>query len=370
MARILVIDDDAELLEMLRIALEQRGGHETVLSADSAEGLALAVADPPNLAIVDVMMPDLDGYAVCRQLRSHPETASVPILILTARGQPIDRQAAMDAGADEYLAKPVTVKELLSKVDEALAKGKIEVPSLEGTFVILSLRGGVGVTTLAVNMAAMLAQTGGGSVCLVDLCPSSGHVALQLGLRPEPNWSDMVRGGEINEETVAAHLLEHESGLRVLASPVIPLLGQTLPRASARQLLSVLQQRFQVIFVDTSSILNGTTVGVLEAVTDVVLVVTAEHPAIQTTIGTLRVLRRWPAGLHVIVNQVTPQATWPAAAIGRVLGQAPIGTVPFDPAQPAALRQGNPVCLQNPRAPLAAAVQDLIRHLAQIAENT
>ena len=69
-------------------------------------------------------------------------------------------------------------------------------------------------------------------------------------------------------------------------------------------------------------------------------------------------------------NPLTLALTWPAAAIGRVLVQAPIGTVPFDPAQPSALRQGNPLFLQNPRAPLAAGVQDLIRHLAQTAENT
>ena len=72
MARILVIDDNVELLETIRQILEQRGGHQAVLSADGADGLAKALADPPDMAIVDVMMPGVSGYEICRRLRANP----------------------------------------------------------------------------------------------------------------------------------------------------------------------------------------------------------------------------------------------------------------------------------------------------------
>jgi len=365
MAKILVIDDDAGLLEMIRIALEQRGGHQVMLSADGAEGLAMALADPPDLAIIDIMMPDLDGYAVCRQLRAHSETASVPILVLTARGQPVDRQAAIEAGADDYMAKPVAVRELLDGVEAVLARSSARASVPAAVVVLLSLRGGVGVTTLAVNLAATLAQASEGAACLVDFCPSSGHAALQLGLRPDPNWSDMLSTEKVDLEAVEAHLLVHQCGLRVLASPVIPLVGRTVPRQVVQAILGTLQQRFPLVIVDTPSILDETTMAALEAATSVGLVVTAEHPTIQTAIGTLRACEQWSDKIHVILNQIRPKTLWPAEAVGRVLGRASMSTIPFDPAQAEALRQGRPLALQSPDAPFVEAVQELAHKLAQ-----
>ena len=366
MASVLVIDDDSELLEMMRLALEHRGGHHALLATDGEEGLAQAWADPPDLAIVDVMMPGINGYEVCRQLRANPLTASIPIMILTARGQPMDRQAALDAGADEYMAKPVRVSELLAGVDALLAKTSAAIPLLPSSnLVLLSLRGGTGVTTLAVNLAVSLVLSGNGPVCLVDLCPSSGHVALQLGLRPEPNWSSLIRTGDPGAEVIKTHLLQHSSGLRVLASPVVPTLAEGMPRTVAQSVLGVLRQQFAATIVDTSSVLSEATMTALEAATVVGLVVTAEHPSIQTTIGTLRVLRPWSAKTQVILNQTTPESQWSAEAVGRVLGTTPVGTIPFDPAQAGALKRGLPLAIQSPGAPLAQAIQRVVRVLAR-----
>lgn len=377
MANILVIDDDAELLEMIRRLLEQHGGHQAMLSADGADGLAKALADPPDLAIVDVMMPGVSGYEVCRQLRANPSTASVPIIVLTARGQLVDRQAALDAGADDYIVKPVAVMELLERVNVLLAKSPAaKSPLLARTIVLLSLRGGVGVTTLAVNLAATLARTGGNfppmggteggeATCLVDLCPSSGHVALQLGLRPEPNWSDLVQASVLDTEVVEGSLLKHASGLRVLASPVFPVVGQGLPQTVVQTTFEILQQRFAIIVVDTPSVLSEVTTAALETAHVVGLVVTADAPSIQTAIGTLRTLKQWSAKFQIILNQNTPESQWPAGTIERALKRSPMWTIPFDPAQAQALTQGTPLVLHSPSSPLAQAVQGLAQALSR-----
>ncbi len=379
MANILVIDDNSELLEMIRLLLEQRGGHQTVLSADGADGLAKALADPPDLAIVDVMMSGVSGYEVCRQMRANPSTASVPIIVLTARGQLVDRQAALDAGADDYMVKPVTVMELLERVNGLLAKrSAAKSPLLARTVVLLSLRGGVGVTTLAVNLAVTLAQTGGNfppvggteggeAACLVDLCPSSGHVALQLGLRPDPNWSGLVQASVLDAEVVEGSLLQHTSGLRVLASPVFPVTGQGLPQTVVQTTLEILQQRFAVTIVDTPSVLSEVVIAALEAALVVGLVITAEAPSIQTTIGTLRALKQWSAKFQIILNQNTPGTQWPAEAVERALKHPLMWTIPFDPAQTQALARGTPLILHSPSSPLAQAVQGLAQELARIA---
>ncbi|MDY6878474.1 MAG: response regulator [Chloroflexota bacterium] len=370
MANILVIDDDAELLDMLRLLLEQRGGHQTVLSADGADGLAKALADPPDLAIIDVMMPGLSGYKVCRQMRANPATASIPIIILTARGQLVDQQAASDAGADDYMVKPVMVTKLLERVNDLLTKrstAKSPLPAM--TIVLLSLRGGVGVTTLAVNLAAALAQTEDSTACLVDLCPSSGHIALQLGLRPKPNWSGLIHASTLDAGAVEESLIQHNAGLQVLASPVFPIVGQGLPQAVVQTTLEILQQRFAIIIVDTPSVLSEVTIAALETAQAVGLVVTAEASSIQTTIGTLRALKQWSAKFQIILNHNTPESQWQAEAVERALKRPLMWTIPFDPAQAQALARGTPLVLHSPSSPLAQAVQGLAQELARAART-
>jgi len=371
MAKILVIDDNAELLEMIQLLLEQRGRHQAILSADGANGLAQALADPPDLAIVDVMMPGISGYEICRQLRSHPSTAAVPIIVLTARGQLVDRQAALDAGADDYMAKPATMMELLERIDALLTqRTAAKLPFLARTIVLLSLRGGVGVTTLAVNLAATLAQTEEGTACLVDLCPSSGHVALQLGLRPEPNWSDLTRTSVLDAEVIEGNLIQHTSGLRILASPVFPIAGQGLPRTVVQTMLATLQQQFATTVVDTPSALNEGTMAALEATPVVGLVITAESPSIQTAIGTLRALKQLSAKFQIILNQNTPGSQLSAGAIEQALKRPLMWTIPFDPAQAQALARGTPLVLHSPNSPLAQAMRGLAQELARVARTT
>jgi len=367
MAKILVIDDNTELLELLRVLLEQRGGHQTMLSADGTDGLAQALADPPDLVISDVMMPDVSGYEICRQLRANSATASIPIIMLTARGQSVDHQAALEAGADDHIVKPVNMEKLLERVNDLLPKGEPKAPLMTTrTLVLLSLRGGVGVTTLAVNLAATLAQAEGGTACLADLSSSSGHAALQLGLRPEPNWSGLAQSGVPDAGTVEDHLLQHTSGLQVLASPVFPTVGQGLSKTAVRTTLGILQQRFAIIIVDAPSVLNEAAMVALEAATVVGLVVTAEPPSIQTSVGTLRALKQWSDKFQIILNQVVPGPQLPKGAIERALKHPLVESIPFDPAQARALAQGTPLALSNPSSPLAQAVQKLDRQLLAV----
>ena len=122
MARILVVDDDLNLLQMVRVMLE-RVGHEVETTHKGAEGVVRAAQWQPDLAIIDIMMPDLDGYNVVRRLRANPATARIPILILTARSQEMDKQTALEAGANAFLSKPVTAQQLTARVDSVLQAG-------------------------------------------------------------------------------------------------------------------------------------------------------------------------------------------------------------------------------------------------------
>ncbi len=373
MARILVIDDDPELLEMIKLLVERGGRHEAILSADGEDGLSMAQQDPPDLAIVDVMMPGITGYDVCRRLREHPATASIPILVLTARGQPIDREAALQAGADEHIAKPVAMADLLKQIDDLLAQRSAA--ELSRTIVLVSLKGGVGVTTLAVNLAATLARggspppagegQGGGSlgICVLDLSHSSGHVALQFGLRPRPDWSHLLREDVIDIETVEPLLLQPIPGLHLLASPMVPLVERELSRPTVDALLEALKERFDLVIVDAPSALNEATMAALDASSHAWVIVAANPASIQTTFGTVRALGERPEPLTVILNQVTPTRRASPEAIEHVLKRSLSGIIPFDPDQAKALAQGKPLALSAPDSPLARALERLASEL-------
>ena len=366
MARILVIDDNADLLQMIRMFLEEKGGHEVILSAEGPDGLEKAFAHPPDLAIVDVMMPGMTGYEVCRRLRQEPSTADVPILILTARGQSVDKEAALEAGADEYLAKPVTMGELLRRVNGLLAQKEAErAAPLEGLTACLSLRGGVGVTTLAVNLAVELAPRSPDQVCLLDLSPSSGHAALQLGLRPKPDWSKLVSSGVQTEgEGIREYLLPHPSGLHLLAAPFVPVVGGGPSARAVRSILSGLRQRFRAVVVDLPSVLEEGVMAALEMADHILLVTAADPPSIQTTVGTLQALKPLGGKVKLVLNQVAPGPLPPLEALQRVLKRPLEAAIPFDPAQAQALGQGQPLVVSSPASPLAREVSRLAAKLA------
>ena len=123
MPRVLMIDDDARLAAMVRDYLAP-GGFDVTLAGDAAQGLALLAAEPGvELVILDLMLPDADGLDTCRRIRArHDALAHVPILMLTARGDPVDRVLGLELGADDYLPKPFEPRELLARVRAVLRR--------------------------------------------------------------------------------------------------------------------------------------------------------------------------------------------------------------------------------------------------------
>lgn len=121
LARILVVDDDPKMLSLMRRGLSF-AGYSADLAADGEDALAMARDNPPDLVVLDVMLPGLDGVEVCRRLRAgDPE---LPILMLTARGRVPDRIAGLDAGADDYLVKPFAFDELLARIKALLRRAR------------------------------------------------------------------------------------------------------------------------------------------------------------------------------------------------------------------------------------------------------
>ncbi|MGH9313051.1 MAG: response regulator transcription factor [Vicinamibacterales bacterium] len=121
MARILVVEDDRDIADLIAHALA-KAGYEADRVASGSDALAAARAAAPDAIILDLMLPGLDGFDVCRALRAQDGTASIPIIMLTARGEESDRVAGLELGADDYVTKPFSAKELVARVGALLRR--------------------------------------------------------------------------------------------------------------------------------------------------------------------------------------------------------------------------------------------------------
>jgi two-component system alkaline phosphatase synthesis response regulator PhoP len=118
---IYVVDDEPDVVDLVRTILVA-AGHEVRVATDGGTALAEIIAAPPDLVVLDLMMPDLDGFELLRLLRVHPATAEVPIVILSARTAPVDQLETLKLGANAYLCKPFSPRELLRQLRQLLAE--------------------------------------------------------------------------------------------------------------------------------------------------------------------------------------------------------------------------------------------------------
>lgn len=123
MQRILLVEDEQDIADLIGFNL-QRAGYEVIKAHDGIKGTELALSEQPALIVLDLMLPGRDGYAVFRELRRDNRTMNVPVIMLTARAQTEDRITGLEAGADDYLTKPFSPKELLLRVQAVLKRSE------------------------------------------------------------------------------------------------------------------------------------------------------------------------------------------------------------------------------------------------------
>ncbi|MCL2372107.1 MAG: response regulator transcription factor [Defluviitaleaceae bacterium] len=127
-AKILVVDDESRIVDILTYSLKKEG-YETIEAYDGEKGLALALSENPDLILLDIMMPKLDGYEVCKRIR---KVSQVPIMMLTAKAEETDKVLSFELGADDYITKPFSVKELLARVMANLRRGNMPKAQAQG----------------------------------------------------------------------------------------------------------------------------------------------------------------------------------------------------------------------------------------------
>lgn len=360
MAKIYVIDDDEQLLHMVGLMLE-RGGHVVTTINNPVKGVEKILAEPPDLLVCDVMMPGMSGHDVTRKIRAVPELEHLPVLILTARSQDIDRTTALKSGANDYMSKPVTSRELIERVDGLLSQKPGEFIPEEGLIIaVYGLRGGVGQTTVAVNLAAALRQTTQQEVCFFDLSPSGSQAAAHMRVQTEQSWADALIVKKLDWVGMKDFLSLHPSGLRLLPAPAAPQLP-TVPSAKlTKQILQIFKEHTVFTVVDLPSVFSPAFKATLEMADISLHVISPDVISVQSAVQVNRVLTKSGMALKqksYILNQVTPEAQLPSANVERGLGGRVAFHIAYDPNQPRALAQGVPLALTKAKSPLPTATR-------------
>lgn len=424
MARILVIDDDASLLQMMSLMLK-RAGHNPILATNGREGIDIARGEQPELAIVDVMMPELNGYEVCRILREDSETQHIPLLVLTALSQPEQREMAAEAGADDFVTKPVTRDDLVTHVDELLESGprnfpaprmetepapppaeprpsllsrKVEEPPppppaapevypqqqpppqqqpsypsypapppmSEGLplVAVIGLGTGVGTTTIAVNLA--LAKMQAGRACLVDLNNQIGKVAMHLHMMPpRATWQNLIGTYPGADKRIigGSLMVDRQTGLAILAGPTQPT-PEVLSNDTLGYVLGVLSEGFRSIVVELPPGLNAMSVFALRNAQSVVLVVGDDPAALMTISTVINSIENLGLinPLNIILNHSRPHGITVEDVMNAV--NYPVAAnVPYEPDQVAAITQGQPLVVSKPNSLFSRTLQQLARQV-------
>lgn len=295
--KILLAEDEPTMRRLMTMLLK-RQGHDVIEAENGETVVDLAQEHQPDLLLLDIMMPVVDGYEALRRVRSTPGIQDIPVIFLSAKSQVEDRVEGLKLGADDYLTKPADPDELMARIVSVMTRSMREARRRKGKiFGFVGAKGGVGTTTALVNLG-LLFQRAGKSTMLVDMHLAFGNMAGLLGLSADQRTTaglTTIPAAEVNLESIEQNLLNHPSGLRVLAGPPTVPMGISF---SAEHLSAMVEQAAfcsQIVLLDFPQDPDIIEV-VSELIDGIILVVGSEPAALQSARNISHHLGR--IGLH------------------------------------------------------------------------
>ena len=224
--KILIVDDNPETVRLVKLMIS-RQGYNVITASSGKQALELLHLEHPDLILLDVMMPEMDGFQVTRQLRSNPKTANTPVLIFSAKTQVDDKVAGYEAGADEYLTKPIHPAELIARIKALLSRAKTSsgmpaTKEIKNNKVIgvIAPKGGVGSSSLTLNLAVCLRKYHKKDVIAAELRPGQGTWAVDLGMENPNSLNRLLKmkPGEISASQIENELMKTSFGVNLLTA--------------------------------------------------------------------------------------------------------------------------------------------------------
>jgi pilus assembly protein CpaE len=341
-----------------------------------------------DLVITEAILPGMDGFEFVRRMRDNDNLATVPVIMLTVRNAPEDYGLGFEAGANEYFPKPLDGAKLIG-VAQGLIRGRerarlqrvagqhqppaaVHRRSERGEIItIFSLKGGVGTSTLAVNIPVSIKQlTPSSRVGLIDLSLEKGLDALMLDIVPTSTILEWARE-ETPESTpyqLNQYFIQHRSGISLLAAPPAPEDAEIVRPDVVRRVLELARQSFDYIVVDTASTFNETTLIALESADAIVIGLTPDMAALKTTVSTVRTLKALRIDedkLRFVLNEIVPHAGLTKEQVETSLRKS-VFVIPHAGSHfIEASNHGMPLTTINPPPAAAKSITELARTLCE-----
>jgi len=259
--KVLVVDDDLNIQRVLVFTLKQEG-YEVLVASDGASGVEMARESKPDLILMDVAMPKLDGYAATQQIRAAEHDRRVPIIMLTSEADVGERVKGLRAGADDDIVKPFHPLELMARIKALLARGGppaagSDTPTLGKVCVFYGAKGGVGTTTIAINAAISLARELRRRTALVDANLQFGdlRVFLDLGL-DTASMVNAITEPDLDADLLRKLMVRHHTGIDLLLAPPSPeaadivMERQHAEPGSLTGMLDIFRRLYDYTFID------------------------------------------------------------------------------------------------------------------------
>ena len=378
MTLVLVIDDEVIFHSMVAHALESLDCKVTG-AKDGKTGLAMARSLKPDVIITDVMMPDITGYELTQALRREPEFARTPVLVLTAQSGLQDKLKSFEAGADDHLTKPFEPAELAARVQVLLRRAEANTQSAPAKpaqeearmIAVHSLRGGIGTSSLAVNLALSLNGLWPLPTVLVDLCMMAGQVALMLNASLKRTWADIasINGTELDQDILHSIISRYESGLSFIAAPTLPTEAETVKTDTLGAALRLLKQQFGYVVADLPHDFQDSSIQALDAADLIVLVTAPDMASVRAAAAALDTYRKlnYPAErIKLALSATFPRLGLPREKIEAALG-APISIViPYtQDLFVEAINFGQPLVQYKPKEAVSQLLEDFAFHISK-----
>jgi pilus assembly protein CpaE len=378
--KLLLVDDD-DLMRKMMNSLLVRQGFDVIAVENGPKALEQLKFSTFDTILLDVMMPEMDGFEVCRTIRSNPTTARIPIIMLTALDSVENKVKGFEAGADDYLSKPCDIAELVARINVMIRRTEAVSPpvtklvtTLEReaarTIAIFSLRGGSGVSTIAVNLAAGLSQLWEMQVALVDMVSVAGQTALFLNQSLRNTWADVCIMEVIDEEAVLSAMLPHESRVRTLASPRRPEESELLTPGKVKTTLEILRATFPYVVLDMPHDLSERSLTALD-LSDIILIITQpEIASLRAATMAVEIFKSLKYDeqkkIYIILNWTFPRHGLAVKDIERMLKSKIDLILPYAADEFInALNVGNPPILSDPEGSLGTIFEDIALALSK-----
>jgi CheY-like chemotaxis protein/MinD-like ATPase involved in chromosome partitioning or flagellar assembly len=327
----------------------------------------------PDIVVLDVMMPGMSGIEVCRQLRSQPQTAQLPIIMLSAKGEVDDKLVGFEAGADDYVSKPVARQELLARANALLHRAQYTKIPTARIITFVGAKGGVGTTTVAINVAAAL-NSDDKKVTIVELQSHPGTMVHHLNMALAQDLGDLLAldPAQLNWREVNRRVVQHASGLRLLTAPQ-DAAEFTLSVAHARSIVDALTIRTDCLILDIPTVAGKVMHEVLELADLIVLVTEPEIVSVKATRAKMATLHDWSLSDRariVILSRSSSATMMRRNEIEIELGLQPnsdtiLGVIPPAPeAFQQASQMGIPVIINKPHILASRALTEVANKIS------